>query len=103
MASKKDWVEGRLGYNVENDCYELLISDLWEHEGFHCGEGLQVLVDDKWVQTCFEKAWEKDGNQKKNPRHSLPGAVCSFFFRTVSLPLCRCPLFLPSSDSFSSS
>lgn len=63
MASKKDWVEGRLGYNVENDRYGLLISDLWEHEGFHCGEGLQVLVEDKWVQTRFEMAWEEDGNE----------------------------------------
>lgn len=53
-ATVKDWVVGRLGYNSENDRYGLLISDLWEHEGFHCGEALQVLLDDKWVDTRFE-------------------------------------------------
>ena len=58
MANKKDWIIGRLGYNCQNDRYGLLISDLWEHEGFHCGEGLQVMVDDEWVDTCFEMAWE---------------------------------------------
>jgi hypothetical protein len=31
---------GRLGYNSENKRYGLLVSDLWEHSGFHCGEGL---------------------------------------------------------------
>ena len=32
---------GRLGYNSVNDRYGLLVSDLWEHSGFHCGEGLE--------------------------------------------------------------
>lgn len=41
---------GRLGYNSENDRYGLLVSDLWEHEGFHCGDVLEVMVDDKWQQ-----------------------------------------------------
>lgn len=58
MASIKDWVVGRLGYNSENDRYGLLISDLWEHDGFHCGEGLQVMVDGEWVDTAMEMAWE---------------------------------------------
>ena len=34
---------GRLGYNSVNDRYGLLVSDLWEHSGFHCGEGLEVM------------------------------------------------------------
>lgn len=46
--------QGRLGYNSANDRYGLLISDLWEYDGFHCGEGLEVLVDDEWVQTRME-------------------------------------------------
>lgn len=50
----KVWMEGRLGYNAENDRYGLLVTDLWEHEGFHCGEGLQVKVDGKWVDTRME-------------------------------------------------
>ncbi len=54
MVSIKDWVTGRLGYNSENNRYRLLISDLWEHDGFHCGEGLQVKIDDKWIDTRME-------------------------------------------------
>ena len=49
-------MEGRLGYNSQNDRYGLLVSDLWEHDGFHCGEGLEVMVDGKWVQTRMEKS-----------------------------------------------
>lgn len=45
---------GRLGYNMDNGRYGLLISDLWEHEGFHCGDCLEVRVDGEWVQTCME-------------------------------------------------
>ena len=46
--------QGRLGYNSSNDRYGLLASDLWIDTGFHCGEGLEVLVDDKWVRTRME-------------------------------------------------
>lgn len=45
---------GRLGYNSANDRYGLLVSDLWEQEGFHCGEVLEVMVDDKWQETRME-------------------------------------------------
>lgn len=45
---------GRLGYNSENGRYGLLVSDLWEDTGFHCGEYLEVMVDDKWVATRME-------------------------------------------------
>lgn len=50
MANKEKKIEGRLGYNSENGRYGLLVSDLWEHTGFHCGECLEVKVDDKWVK-----------------------------------------------------
>ena len=43
--------QGRLGYNSSNGRYGLLSSDLWIDTGFHCGEGLEVLVGDEWVQT----------------------------------------------------
>ena len=46
--------QGRLGYNSSNGRYGLLSSDLWIAPGFHCGEGMEVLVDDKWVQTRME-------------------------------------------------
>ena len=37
--------EGRLGYNSDNKRYGLLISDLWERDGFHCGECMEVMVE----------------------------------------------------------
>ena len=46
--------QGRLGYNSSNGRYGLLASDLWIDTGFHCGEGLEVLVGDEWVQTRME-------------------------------------------------
>ena len=46
--------EGRLGYNQENDRYGLLSSDLWVHTGFHCGERIEVFVDDKWISSRME-------------------------------------------------
>ena len=46
--------EGRLGYNYENGRYGLLSMDLWIDTGFHCGECMEVLVDEHWVQTRME-------------------------------------------------
>ena len=34
-----------------------------EHDGFHCGEGLEVMVDGKWVQTRMEKSWDENGGK----------------------------------------
>ena len=58
---KKRWTkendtmrEGRLGYNYENGRYGLLSMDLWIDTGFHCGECMEVLVDDQWVKTRME-------------------------------------------------
>lgn len=53
-------IMGRLGYNSENDRYGLLVSDLWEHEGFHCGECFEVLVEDEWVHTRMEMSFERE-------------------------------------------
>ena len=39
--------EGRLGYNGENGRYGLLSMDLWIDTGFHCGECMEVLVDNQ--------------------------------------------------------
>ena len=46
--------EGRLGYNCEDGRYGLLSMDLWIDTGFHCGECMEVLVDDQWVKTRME-------------------------------------------------
>ena len=55
-------MEGRLGYNSSNKRYGLLVSDLWETDGFHCGEGMEVLVEDEWISTRIEMAWNENGN-----------------------------------------
>ena len=54
MANKEKKIEGRLGFNSQNGRYGFLGSDLWQHTGFHCGECLEVKVDDKWIQTRME-------------------------------------------------
>ena len=54
LLHPKVWIEGRLGYN---DRYGLLVSDLWEDNGFHCGECLQVQIDGEWVDTSMEMDW----------------------------------------------
>lgn len=59
----KEWVEGRLGYNMDNDRYGLLVSDLWVNDGFHCGECLQIMIEGKWIDTSFEMAWENGKNE----------------------------------------
>ena len=53
----KELIEGRLGYNSQNDRYGLLVCDLWENEGLHCGECLQVKIDGEWIDTRMEMDW----------------------------------------------
>ena len=47
---------GRMGYNSNNDRYGLLVMDLWEIEGFHCGQTLEVWdsENEKWIPTRME-------------------------------------------------
>lgn len=47
-------IEGRLGYNRENRRYGLLVTDLWEVDGFHCGQAIEIKVAGKWINTRFE-------------------------------------------------
>lgn len=63
MAMIKDWIEGRLVYNNKNERYSLIVNNQ-EKCDFHCGDGLQVSVDeDQWVDTCFEMAWTENGSE----------------------------------------
>lgn len=39
--------EGRLGYNNENDRYGIIDGDFWENDGLHCGETLEILIEDE--------------------------------------------------------
>lgn len=47
-------MQGRLGYNSDNDRYGVLAADDWLYDGFHCGEPLEVLIDGAWVQSRME-------------------------------------------------
>lgn len=47
----------RLGYNRANNRYGLLVSALWEIDGFHCGQALEVSVDGRWVPTRMGMDW----------------------------------------------
>lgn len=61
--------EGRLCYNPRNQRYGLLVSDLWEKDGFHCGNQMQVLLDGEWIDTRIEmnmqEQWYLFGTDKK--------------------------------------
>lgn len=54
-------MQGRLGYNTEIGRYGLLVSDLWENSGFHCGECMEVLIGNQWVETRMEMDWSSGG------------------------------------------
>lgn len=51
---------GRMGYNSQNDRYGLLVMDLWEIEGFHCGDTLEVWDNEKeqWIPTRMEMHYQ---------------------------------------------
>ena len=49
--------EGYLGWNYQEKRYGMLISDLWEITGFHCGECFEVLINGEWKPTRIEMAW----------------------------------------------
>jgi hypothetical protein len=49
---------GILGYNVVNDRFGILIGDLWEDEGLHCGETFEVWHNEEWIADRIEKSGE---------------------------------------------
>lgn len=55
MSSKKI---GRLGYNVENDRFGVLIGDLWEVEGLHCGQTFEIWNNGEWNADRIEMSGE---------------------------------------------
>ena len=56
---------GTLGYNSSNDRYGLLICDLWEIEGFHCGQNLEVWdsESERWLPTRMEMHYQPSAFQ----------------------------------------
>ena len=63
----KQMIKGILGYNNQNDRYGLLVMDLWEIEGFHCGQTLEVWDSDKeqWIPTRMEMHYQAPSFPKK--------------------------------------
>lgn len=55
-------ITGILSYNSSNDRYGLLVMDLWEIEGFHCGDTLEVWDNEseKWIPTRMEMRWKNE-------------------------------------------
>lgn len=51
-------IRGRLAYNNKNDRYGLLVMDLWEIEGFYCGQTLEVWNDNMWIPTRMEMHYQ---------------------------------------------
>lgn len=47
-------ITGILGYNYEEERMGILSFDLWVKDGLHCGETLEVLIDDEWVSDRIE-------------------------------------------------
>lgn len=46
---------GTLGYNYDTERIGILNRmDLWQDTGLHCGECLEVFINDKWVKDRIE-------------------------------------------------
>lgn len=58
---------GVLGYNSQNDRYGLLVSDLWEIEGLHCGQALELWDSNsgQWIPTRMEMHYQAPTFPKK--------------------------------------
>ncbi|MBY7043756.1 DUF5348 domain-containing protein [Clostridium botulinum] len=51
---------GTLGYNYDNDRIGILNDmDLWQDDGLHCGETLEVFINDEWKIDRLEMTWDK--------------------------------------------
>lgn len=51
---------GILSFNSDLDRFGLLVCDLWEIEGFHCGECFDYWdsFSDKWIPTRLEYRYQ---------------------------------------------
>lgn len=47
-------MEGILVYDYSSERYQLRTGLEDYTDGFHCGDGLEVYVKDKWIPTRFE-------------------------------------------------
>ena len=50
----------RLSYNSKNDRYGLLdVMNLWKCDGLHCGQTLEVFINNKWIYDRLEMKADK--------------------------------------------
>lgn len=70
---------GIMGYNSQNDRYGLLVMDLWEIDGFHCGDTLEVWdsENEQWIATRMEMHWNSSFQPKRNDGWYLVGTPYS--------------------------
>lgn len=47
-------ITGIMRYNYDEKRMGILSFDLWVKDGLHCGETLEVLIDDEWVADRIE-------------------------------------------------
>lgn len=49
-------ITGILGYNSDNDRYGILVMDLWEVDGLHCGDCIEIwnYETEQWIATRIE-------------------------------------------------
>jgi hypothetical protein len=59
---------GILAYNGENERFGMLACDLWEVEGFHCGDTLDIwdYETEKWIPTRIEKRFVESSLIRKD-------------------------------------
>ena len=46
--------KGALIYNEESGCMDIRFGLEEHYGGLHCGEGMEVMVDGKWIRTRIE-------------------------------------------------
>lgn len=53
-------VTGTMSYNRQKGRYGLLVMDLWEIEGFCCGDSFEVWdsENERWIDTRMEMHWQ---------------------------------------------
>lgn len=52
-------IVGKLGYNPLTKRFGVLVMDLWEKDGLHCGTCLEVYIDGEWVSDRLEMSNHK--------------------------------------------
>lgn len=71
----------RLSYNYSNDRFGILNSmDLWENDGLHCGQGLEIYINGEWrndrIEMMRDNVWYLVESKLKG--NQLEGLKCRY-------------------------